>query len=246
MRTSSTGRTVGSGPGRTVSTRRPPLVAAQVVGCWLLIFGLTVGIGALLTGPLKDVWPISAEDGIDRAFAAHRTDSATTWSLWFSGLGNTSTIVPLCAVMFVLLRLVLHRWPEAIYVATCAIGQSLVFLFTTLMIDRDRPQVPKLDESPPTSSFPSGHTGASTALYLSLAVVAHRTVRHTWLRRSLIVLLALLPLCVATGRLYRGMHHPSDVTAAALNGALVLATAHHFILAGQPTPERPELAGADR
>lgn len=217
---------------------RPVAVAARIVGCWVAILALMVGLGLLVTGPLKDVWPLDAEDGINRSLAAHRNPSATTWSLWFSALGNTSTIVPLCAVFFLALRVGLRRWREAIFVATCTIGQALVFLFTTLVIDRDRPDVPKLDESPPTSSFPSGHTSAATALYLSLAVVVHRTVPHVWLRRSLIVLLALLPLCVMAGRLYRGMHHPSDVTASLVNAGLVIATAHHFLLAGRPAPER--------
>jgi membrane-associated phospholipid phosphatase len=217
---------------------RPVAVAARIVGCWLAIFALLVGIGLLVTGPLKDVWPFSAEDGINRSLARARTPDATTWSMWFSALGNTSTIVPLCTVFVVALRIGLRRWREAVFVATCTIGQSLVFLFTTLLIDRSRPDVPKLDESPPTSSFPSGHTSAATALYLSLAIVVHRTVPHVWLRRSLIVLLALLPLCVMAGRLYRGMHHPSDVAASLVNAGLVIATAHHFLLAGRPAPER--------
>ncbi len=221
-----------------VGRDRPVAVAARIVGCWVAILALLVGIGLLVTGPLKDLWPLSAEDGVNRSLAAHRTPAATTWSLWFSALGNTSTIVPLCALAFLALRVGLRRWREAIFVTTCTIGQSLVFLFTTLVIDRARPDVPKLDESPPTSSFPSGHTSAATALYLSLAVVVHRTVPHTWLRRSLIVLLALLPLCVLAGRLYRGMHHPSDVAASLVNAGLVIATAHHFLLAGRPAPER--------
>jgi membrane-associated phospholipid phosphatase len=248
MSTSSASSAVRRHPDRTPTSDRAVPTAARVVGCWVLIFALMVGLGELVTGPLKDHWPLDVEDGINRNFAAGRTPTGTTWSTWFSALGNTSTIVPLCAVLFVLLRLVLHRWREAIFVATCTVGQSLVFLFTTLLIDRERPDVPKLDESPPTSSFPSGHTSAATALYLSLAVVVHRTVRNPWLRRGLIVLLALLPICVATGRLYRGMHHPSDVAAAALNGGLVLITAHHFIFAGQPSPERPDLGriGPDR
>ena len=213
-------------------------VAAKILGSWVVIFALITGIGLLVTGPLSDVWPFTREDALNRSLAQGRTPDATEWSFWFSALGNTSTIVPLCALFFVTLRVTLQRWREAVFVVVCTIGQSLVFLSTTLVIDRERPDVPKLDESPPTSSFPSGHTSAATALYLALAVVVHRTVRLTWLRRALIVLLALLPLCVLVGRLYRGMHHPSDVTASLLNGALILTTAYRFLLAGHPAPER--------
>ena len=59
--------------------------------------------------------------------------------------------------------------------------QAMVFFFTTLLIDRERPDVEKLDDSPPTSSFPSGHTGAATGLYFTLALMALR-IPHPVLR----------------------------------------------------------------
>ena len=68
-----------------------------------------------------------------------------------------------------------------------------------------------MDASPPTSSFPSGHVGASTALYLVLAAArpAHRTARGCggWSPS----LCAVVPLLVAYARLYRGAHHITDV-----------------------------------
>jgi len=39
-----------------------------------------------------------------------------------------------------------------------------------------------------------------------------------------------VPLLVAYGRLYRGMHHPTDVLAAFLNGLACVAIASLFVL----------------
>ena len=49
-------------------------------------------------------------------------------------------------------------------------------------LDRPRPGVERLDASPPTSSFPSGHTSAAVALYIGMALLLAGLARHTWLK----------------------------------------------------------------
>jgi membrane-associated phospholipid phosphatase len=93
-----------------------------------------------------------------------------------------------------------------------------VFLLTTAAVDRVRPAVPKLDPAPPTSSFPSGHTGAATALYVGVALLIASRVKPVWLKVLVLVLAALVPISVGLARLYRGMHHPTDVAFGAANG----------------------------
>jgi undecaprenyl-diphosphatase len=85
-----------------------------------------------------------------------------------------------------------------------------------MFVDRDRPDVAHLDGAPPTSSFPSGHTAASVALYGSLAVIAVGLGARAWVRWILLVLAVVMPATVAMSRLYRGMHFPTDVIAGAL------------------------------
>ena len=208
-----------------------PRLAGGLLLRWLGIFVLLAALGLLVTRVADQVWPLTVEDDVNRSFEQARTAAGNTATLFMSGLGNTSTIVPLCLLMAVVLRLVLKRWRESILVMAVTLGQSVVFLLTTLVIDRDRPDVVHLDRSPPTSSFPSGHTSAAIALYLSLAVVVHRRVRTPWLRRGLMTVLVCLPVLVATGRLYRGMHHPSDVTASLVNSGLQLFLADRLLRA---------------
>ncbi|MFI1988797.1 phosphatase PAP2 family protein [Actinoplanes sp. NPDC020271] len=182
---------------------------------------LMIGLGLLFTHVLEHDWPFTVEDGVNRYFATHRTPDETGVSWWFSFIGNTSSVIVVTAVMAVVLRLTLHRWREPIFLCLVVIAQALVFFFTTLVIDRPRPDVQRLDASPPTSSFPSGHTSAAFALYVGLAVLLASLARPGWLK-ALCWLLVLMPVAVAFGRLYRGMHHPSDVLSSFLNGTLCL------------------------
>ena len=217
--------------------RRVGAVAVRLVPGWIAIWAVLVGLGLLLTRTLDGVWPLTVEDQVNITLAAGRTPLGNDVSSWMSALGNTSTIVVLCLAAAVALRWWLGRWRESLFVVLCTLGQSLVFFFTTLVIDRERPEVDKLDESPPTSSFPSGHTSASIALYVSLAVVIHRRVRRAWLRRVLVVLLASGPVLVGLARLYRGMHHPSDLAGAVVNSTLVILVTDRAIRAGAPADQ---------
>lgn len=189
---------------------------------WALVLGVMLLTGLLLTRVLAESWPLSSEDEINRALVSARSPvgDEVTWVL--SRLGDTWVVIGACVVAVIVLRRAWHRWQEAIFVTACTIGQSAVFLLTTPVIDRRRPAVEKLDEAPPTSSFPSGHTGASLVLCLALALVARRRVTRRWVRWTVTGGLLLIPVAVALGRLYRGMHHPSDIAGSVLNAVLVL------------------------
>jgi membrane-associated phospholipid phosphatase len=219
----------------------PRLVAGLLLR-WLVVLAIVVTLGMLLTRVADTVWPFTVEDGVVRGLEQARTATGDTATLFMSGLGNTSTVVSLCLLAAGLLRLVLHRWREAVLVLSVTLGQSVVFLATTLLIDRERPDVDKLDESPPTSSFPSGHTSAAIALSVSLAVVVHRRVRSRWARRLVVAVLLCLPALVAIGRLYRGMHHPSDVVGSLVNAGLLLVLTDRLLRA---TPLPDDGAGSD-
>ncbi|HZI98354.1 MAG TPA: phosphatase PAP2 family protein [Actinomycetales bacterium] len=186
-----------------------------------LWYGVLVGVGVLIGGPLFAT-VAGAEDGMVPALADARTPVWDGISHAVSTTADTLVIVGTAAALGLLLRWVLGRWLESVVLWAGVALQSTIFLLTTLVVSRPRPDVDKLDPAPPTSSFPSGHTGASTALYVGLALVIAGRIRRRRLRLLVVAALALVPLAVGLARLYRGMHHPSDVVFGALNGVAAL------------------------
>jgi len=190
------------------------------------VFAFLAVAGWLISGPWAHAWPFSAEDNVNRVLARHRTPALNGVSGFFSTLADTPSAITLSAVAFLAIRALTGRWPEALFVAAALLVELAVFLLTTLTVERARPAVPHLDAAPPTSSFPSGHTAAATALYAAVVLVArrHRTPWPVWL-------LLGVPAAVGLSRLYRGMHHPSDVVAGMVLGALCVLLAHRVVLA---------------
>ncbi|WP_327009946.1 phosphatase PAP2 family protein [Dactylosporangium sp. NBC_01737] len=196
--------------------------AVRVVLPVLVLYGALVGLGLLVTRVLPDVWPLTVEDGVNRGLEAHRSGGRNDLSLVFSTIASTPAIIAVTALAAIVLAVVLRRWREPLFLIAAVSAQATVFLFTTLAIDRQRPEVERMDGSLPTSSFPSGHTSAAVALYCGLALLLARGAARPSTRAAWWALLVLVPLGVAMTRMYRGMHHPSDVVASFINGATCL------------------------
>ncbi|MEU0004243.1 diacylglycerol kinase family protein [Streptomyces sp. NPDC006314] len=206
---------------------------------------LMVGIGLLITGPARTLWPLTVEDNVDEGFERRRTGTLTALSSVVSEAGNTLTVitVTLLSCLGLLLLPRLPRWRQAVFLALAVSLQSLVFLVVTVAVDRHRPDVDRLDGSLPTSSYTSGHTGAATAIYGGLAVLALSRLRGPW--RSIAAgLLFAVPLLVGVARLYRGMHHPTDVVGGLVNGGLSLLIAGRALLTDGFVTAPPRTAAA--
>jgi len=202
------------------TTIRSLLLRALAPGIvlWLAI----AGFGLLLAGPLKG-WDRS-ESALNRSLQDTRSrtwDSVT--ALW-SHLGNTEIIIGVCVVAVAVVWWRTRRWWFALIPALAISLQATIFVTVSTVIGRARPDVPHLDPAPPTSSYPSGHVGASVALYSSLAIMA-TTIERAWLRRTVIGVCSVIPLLVAYARMYRGMHHLSDVVVGVINGLACAALA---------------------
>src|SRR6185437_831804 len=129
-------------------------------------------------------------------------------------------------------------WRESAVLVLTVTGQLFIFLLVTATVHRLRPAVAHLDPAPPTSSFPSGHTGAAVALYGCVAVIVLRELRrrHRHWGAALATLFVVIPLAVGSSRMYRGMHFPTDVLAGATAGAGWLALVVAVVLLPHPAP----------
>ena len=190
----------------------------------LLLAAAMAGLGLLLTRVLETTWVFREDREISAELAASREPDEVSLTGFFTVLAETPTIIALTAVAAVVFRLVFRRWRESVIVVCAVVGETLIFWLTTMLIDRQRPKLPQLDEAPPTSSFPSGHTAASVAFYGAVALVLLWHTRSVWLRWLGVLVAIAVPLLVGGSRLYRGMHFPTDVLAGLLLGTAWLST----------------------
>src|SRR5215211_2523086 len=205
---------------------RPGLPSAiYLLACAVVLAVALVAVGWLLAKVFHDAGIGRADAGVDRWLAGERTGELNEVTVYTSETGGTLTVTALAVVAVAVAALAWRRWREPMLVAVAVAGEVGIFLLVTLMVDRDRPPVRHLDVAPPTSSFPSGHTAATIALWGALAILASERARSALVRGLFLTLAVVLPLLVASSRLYRGMHFPSDVLAgAALGGLWLLAT----------------------
>jgi undecaprenyl-diphosphatase len=204
-------------------------VATEVARRIVLPVGLLL-LTMIALGRVATRLPLG-EDGLNRWFADHRSGPLNGVSAFFSLVGDTYSVIAVTVICAAIMLLRLRSRHAPIFLCAAVTAQAIVFFFTTLAIDRQRPRVPKMDDSPPTSSFPSGHTSAAVALYGGLALVLSVVLRQTW-AKALAWSLLLFPVGVAVSRMYRGMHHASDVTASFLNGGLCITIMAFAILWG--------------
>jgi membrane-associated phospholipid phosphatase len=190
-------------------------ILSRIAAPGIALFAVIVVIGLLITPP--GIAIPTSEVSINVALERSRTDLWNTITLAWSLLGSQGGIIGVgIIVSAMILARTRDRRLAAVPVLACVL-QEAIFLIAANIVDRPRPPVVHLDEAPPTASYPSGHVGASTTLYLTFALLALQ-LRTAWVRWLTMIVCLSVPLLVAFGRLYRGMHHLTDVAAAFLNG----------------------------
>jgi undecaprenyl-diphosphatase len=217
-------------------------VAAGIVIAWVLILGIIVGIGELITR--YGGGNLLGDRTVPPWLAAHRTPGLTRWSLVFSDLGATEAILLVSIATCAVLLGVTRHWRPVIYVAVVMLGELGAFLAAAGVVKRPRPDVTHLDHHLPTSAYPSGHEAATCCLYVAIAILAIGHARGWWRWLFLIPAVAM-PVLVGLSRMYRGEHHPTDVVASILFAALWLTATYRLIRPNQDAvrPGRPVAGG---
>jgi undecaprenyl-diphosphatase len=214
--------------------RVPPVVVTVSVALvgFLVLAALTLAVGALVTQVVVGHGLGHADQDIAQWFADHRTPAWNDVSAVGSDLAGTVTVLMVLAVAFVLLG-VRRKWTQIALLAVSLILEASVYLVATYFVTRSRPAVPRLEALIVADSFPSGHTAASVALYGALAVCVWWLTENQLWRATSVALAILLPILVATSRMYRGMHHLTDVICGALVGAGCIVAAVIAVRAGR-------------
>jgi len=196
---------------------------AFVVG-WASLSAVLIALGFFLTKVALNGEGGAWDEHVNRWLAENRTawvDHVTSAATF---IANTLPVVILAAAL-VLASLAFRRWREAVLIAWALATEVTVFLTVNYIVDRPRPAVPRLDSTPSTGSFPSGHIAATLVLWVGLTLVVSAVTSNVVARAVAWILALALPVTVGFARVYRGMHHVTDVVAGALLGigALVVA-----------------------
>jgi membrane-associated phospholipid phosphatase len=193
-------------------------VAELVVG-WVIVFGALYGFGMFVSYHAKGTFFATLDTEVPQWFAARRTDTLTELSWWWSKFGDTHAILLVSLVFCPIVLAVWRRWRPVLFVVLAMFGELSLFLASARVVERPRPPVENLDGQMPTSSFPSGHIAATICLWSAMAIIVFaRTDR--WWRWLFVPMAVIMPIGVATSRMYRGMHHPTDFMGAILLSAL--------------------------
>ena len=215
------------GPADRTAARldRHPLLdsGAVLVSGYVVISLVMLALGLLLVhGPLGGIR--SWDHSVTAWLAEHRTPGLNDVTEWATYIANTEGVVGVALVVSILL-LVRRHWREVVVLLGGLVVEVTVFLTVNYVVDRSRPDVVRLNDTPGTASFPSGHVAASLVLWAAIAVIVGVVTTNRFARAVAWVPVAVLPLLIAFARVYRGMHNPTDVLAGALLGLMALACA---------------------
>ena len=241
---------LAEGLGGRLSKHRPVVAgAAVVVAGYVVMALLLIGLGFIITKLLLGGPVGTWDDSTNRWFVAQRTTALNTVSAVASTLGATLTVIGIAASVSIALAIGRH-WRQLGFLAAGLILEASVALTASIVVNRPRPNVVRLDAAPPTASFPSGHTAAAVVLYVSLALLLTSFVRSATVRVITWVLAIAIPIFVGLSRLYRGEHHPTDVVGSLVLGAGclmfgLLATRTAGAVSDRRAHDRTDKAGAD-
>ena len=182
-------------------------------------------------------WTVGIDRAATSAAIANRTPFLSEIAVNVTALGSAPVVV-LIAGIAAAYGLVVRR-PRVALALLCTLLAFVVNEGMKLLLRQARP-MEAIIALPPSYGFPSGHSVAASALFLTLALVAAAQSPHLGVRRLLVGTGIGIALLVAWSRVYLGVHYLTDVGGGLMvGGAAALAAAR---LADAQTPRR--LAGS--
>jgi membrane-associated phospholipid phosphatase len=213
------GGSLAEGLAERLRGHRPVTVWALVLLLgYVLVAAATIVVGFLLVDVLVPIHAIGHNDeAVNTWFASHRDGTRNDVSFVGSSIGDIPVLPALVAIVVIVAAL-LRRWRVVGFVLGAILIEVATYRIASLIVHRVRPTVPRLDQLPVNQSFPSGHVAASVAVYVAIALLVTSRFPQRWIHIIAWTLAVLLPLAVATSRMYRGMHHPTDAACGLLVG----------------------------
>ena len=196
-------------------------IVALLAGYALLVTGM-VFLGLTMIYVILPIGGLGESDeDVSEWLAGHRSPTQEHLS-WIGSTLAGGLVIPvvigLCLLVFCLTR----HWLLAAFVLFAVAVESGSYRATSLIVERQRPDVDRLESLPVDASYPSGHTAASIALYGGLLLLIASRIQNLAVRIAALVVGIAIPIFVAWSRMYRGMHHLTDVGAGVFMGLAAL------------------------
>jgi undecaprenyl-diphosphatase len=224
-------------------------IGSHELGSVLSVVGLTLGtwIFAEVANEVSE----GETQGVDRALMlALRNPSDVADPIgprWLEEIGRDLTALGGIAVLTLLVLavigycLLLRKPRAAAFVGSSVLGALLLSTLLKRLFDRPRPDIVPHLSHVATSSFPSGHSMLSAAVYLTLGALLARLHANVVLKAYALLWAFLLTSLIGVSRVYVGVHWPTDVLAGWAAGAAWAALCWLFArrLQRQGTVEPP-------
>jgi undecaprenyl-diphosphatase len=162
-----------------------------------------------------------------------RTPWLTAAAIDVTALGSITLVVLFSAFTLVVLLMLRDRL-GALQMLAASIGAGILTLVTKNVIERIRPEEVQQLIVVSGFSYPSGHSVSTSALYLTIAIIAGRHVQESRARAAMFLAVSAVVIMVGASRVYLGVHYPTDVVSGiALGAAWALVLAGFFAPFGQ-------------
>jgi len=198
---------------------------------WLGGAALAFGMFVRITRELIEGEVGAMDSEILLAVAKKRTPWLTTTAMDVTALGSI-TLVVLFSAFTLLVLLVLRDRLGALQLLAASAGAGILTLVTKNIIERIRPEEAQQLIVVSGFSYPSGHSVSTSALYLTIAIVAGHYVQHSGARAAIILAVLAVLIMIGASRVYLGVHYATDVVSGiSLGAAWALLLAGFFTLA---------------
>jgi undecaprenyl-diphosphatase len=207
-----------------------PFLTPHMVKIALWIAAITLTLGTFMAVTRASVVAgntVAADRVILEWMAARRTPALTGFMVGVTALGSPRFLAVLIIVTLAIL-IVRRDRRDIVHLIVVSLGVWALESVTKGLVARARPTEVEALVKVSGFSFPSGHSLATAALCLTIALIASSHLRARTAKAALIAGAAMLILLVALSRVYLGVHYPSDVLSGISLGtswALMLAAA---------------------
>ena len=90
---------------------------------------------------------------------------------WVGSTLSGGHVIPAVIGIGLVTFLLMRRWLLAAFVFFVVAVESATYRATSLIVERERPEVERLESLPVDASYPSGHTAAAVAMYGGLLLL---------------------------------------------------------------------------